>query len=174
MGNSNYGTWWYWLGLVLVMRWSCSSSATSRRSQVGRAWVAIREDEDAAEMMGVNTFKFKLWAFVIRCRHRRAVRRAVCRPGSVRHPHELQHIINSMLFLSAVVLGGQGNKLGVIFGAFVIVYLPNRLMGVHLFGVNLGDPVPVLRPGAGAADDLPAAGPVPGAPAAAGLRQAGT
>ena len=49
------------------------------------------------------------------------------------------NIINSMLFLSAVVLGGQGNKLGVIFGAFVIVYLPNRLMGVHLFGVNLGD-----------------------------------
>ena len=35
------------------------------RSRVGRAWVAIREDEDAAEVMGVNTFKFKLWAFVI-------------------------------------------------------------------------------------------------------------
>ena len=49
------------------------------------------------------------------------------------------NIINSMLFLSAVVLGGQGNKLGVIFGAFMIVYLPNRLLGVHLFGVNLGD-----------------------------------
>ena len=32
---------------------------------MGRAWVAIREDEDAAEMMGVNTFKFKPWAFVI-------------------------------------------------------------------------------------------------------------
>ena len=38
-----------------------------------------------------------------------------------------------------MVLGGQGNKLGVIFGAFMIVYLPNRLLGVHLFGVNLGD-----------------------------------
>ena len=35
------------------------------RSRVGRAWVAIREDEDAAEVMGVNTFRFKLWAFVI-------------------------------------------------------------------------------------------------------------
>jgi branched-chain amino acid transport system permease protein len=44
-----------------------------------------------------------------------------------------------MLFLCAVVLGGQGNKLGVIFGAFVIVYLPNRLLGVHFLGINLGD-----------------------------------
>ena len=44
-----------------------------------------------------------------------------------------------MLFLCAVVLGGQGNKLGVIFGAFVIVYLPNRLLGVEFLGINLGD-----------------------------------
>ena len=49
------------------------------------------------------------------------------------------NIINSMLFLSAVVLGGQGNKLGVIFGAFIIVYLPNRLLGVQFLGINLGD-----------------------------------
>jgi branched-chain amino acid transport system permease protein len=49
------------------------------------------------------------------------------------------NIINSMLFLAAVVLGGQGNKLGVIFGAFVIVYLPNRLLGVEVAGINLGD-----------------------------------
>ena len=42
------------------------------------------------------------------------------------------NIINSMLFLCAVVLGGQGNKLGVIFGAFIIVYLPNRLLGVRV------------------------------------------
>ena len=44
-----------------------------------------------------------------------------------------------MLFLCAVVLGGQGNKLGVIFGAFIIVYLPNRLLGVHFLGINMGD-----------------------------------
>ena len=44
-----------------------------------------------------------------------------------------------MLFLCAVVLGGQGNKLGVIFGAFIIVYLPNRLLGVQFLGINMGD-----------------------------------
>ncbi|MBJ7467038.1 MAG: branched-chain amino acid ABC transporter permease, partial [Mycolicibacterium sp.] len=49
------------------------------------------------------------------------------------------NIINSMLFLCAVVLGGQGNKLGVILGAFIIVYLPNRLLGVHFAGIDMGN-----------------------------------
>ena len=40
-------------------------SARLQRSRVGRAWAAIREDEDAAELMGVPTFKFKLLAFAI-------------------------------------------------------------------------------------------------------------
>jgi hypothetical protein len=37
------------------------------------------------------------------------------------------------------VLGGQGNKLGVILGAFIIVYLPNRVMGIQVAGQSLGD-----------------------------------
>ena len=137
MGNSNYGTWWYWLGLILVAI-VLLIVGNLERSRVGRAWVAIREDEDAAEVMGVNTFKFKLWAFVIGA--------GIGGLSGALYAGQVQfvaptnfNIINSMLFLSAVVLGGQGNKLGVIFGAFIIVYLPNRLLGVHLFGVNLGD-----------------------------------
>ncbi len=108
------------------------------RSRVGRAWVAIREDEDAAEVMGVNTFRFKLWAFVIGA--------AIGGLSGALYAGQVQYvapptfnIINSMLFLCAVVLGGQGNKLGVIFGAFLIVYLPNRLLGVEFLGINLGD-----------------------------------
>jgi len=137
MGNVNYGTWWYWLGLALVVV-VLLIVGNLERSRVGRAWVAIREDEDAAEVMGVNTFKFKLWAFVIGA--------GIGGLSGALYAGQVQfvaptnfNIINSMLFLAAVVLGGQGNKLGVIFGAFVIVYLPNRLLGVHLFGINLGD-----------------------------------
>ena len=117
-GQANYGTWWFWLGLALM--------------------VAIREDEDAAEVMGVNTFKFKLWAFVIGA--------GIGGLSGALYAGQVQYvapptfnIINSMLFLCAVVLGGQGNKLGVIIGAFIIVYLPNRLLGVHVLGINLGD-----------------------------------
>jgi branched-chain amino acid transport system permease protein len=136
-GHANYGTWWYWLGLVLIAA-ILLIVGNLERSRVGRAWVAIREDEDAAEVMGVNTFRFKLWAFVIGA--------AIGGLSGAIYAGQVQYvapptfnIINSMLFLCAVVLGGQGNKLGVIFGAFVIVYLPNRLLGVTLFGINMGD-----------------------------------
>jgi branched-chain amino acid transport system permease protein len=136
-GHSNYGTWWFWLGLVLVAM-VLLVVGNLERSRVGRAWVAIREDEDAAEVMGVPTFKFKLWAFMIGA--------GVGGLSGALYAGQVQfvaptnfNIINSMLFLCAVVLGGQGNKLGVIFGAFLIVYLPNRLLGVHFLGINLGD-----------------------------------
>jgi branched-chain amino acid transport system permease protein len=136
-GAANYGTWWFWLGLILIVA-LLILVGNLERSRVGRAWVAIREDEDAAEIMGVNTFRFKLWAFVIGA--------AIGGLSGALYAGQVQYvapptfnIINSMLFLSAVVLGGQGNKLGVIFGAFVIVYLPNRLLGVEFMGINLGD-----------------------------------
>ncbi|MBB3606833.1 branched-chain amino acid transport system permease protein [Mycolicibacterium sp. BK556] len=136
-GHANYGTWWFWLGLILMIG-ILLLVGNLERSRAGRAWVAIREDEDAAEVMGVNTFRFKLWAFVIGA--------AIGGLSGALYAGQVQYvapptfnIINSMLFLCAVVLGGQGNKLGVIFGAFVIVYLPNRLLGVHVLGINLGD-----------------------------------
>ena len=136
-GRVNDGTWWFWLGLVLVAI-VLVIVGNLERSRVGRAWVAIREDEDAAEAMGVNTFKFKLWAFVIGA--------GIGGLSGALYAGQVQfvaptnfNIINSMLFLCAVVLGGQGNKLGVVAGAFIIVYLPNRLLGVEFLGINLGD-----------------------------------
>jgi branched-chain amino acid transport system permease protein len=135
-GDANYGTWWFWVGLILVVA-ILLLVGNLERSRVGRAWVAIREDEDAAEVMGVNTFKFKLWAFVIGA--------AIGGLSGALYAGQVQsvgpqnfNIINSMLFLCAVVLGGSGNKLGVVFGAFLIVYLPNRLLGVVIWGVDMG------------------------------------
>ncbi|MGV0850051.1 branched-chain amino acid ABC transporter permease [Mycolicibacterium phlei] len=136
-GLANYGTWWFWLGLVLIIA-ILVLVGNLERSRVGRAWIAIREDEDAAEVMGVNTFKFKLWAFTIGA--------AIGGLSGALYAGQVQfvapptfNIINSMLFLCAVVLGGQGNKLGVVVGAFIIVYLPNRLLGVEFLGINMGD-----------------------------------
>jgi branched-chain amino acid transport system permease protein len=136
-GNANYGTWWFWVGIALIIV-ILLFVGNLERSRVGRAWIAVREDEDAAEVMGVNTFKFKMWAFVIGA--------AIGGLSGALYAGQVQfvapptfNIINSMLFLCAVVLGGQGNKLGVVVGAFVIVYLPNRLLGVEFLGINLGD-----------------------------------
>ncbi|MFF3570305.1 branched-chain amino acid ABC transporter permease [Nocardia jiangxiensis] len=137
LDRANSGVWWFWIGMLLVVV-VLILVGNLERSRVGRAWVAIREDEDAAEIMGVPTFKFKLWAFTIGA--------AVGGLSGALYAGQVQfinptgfNVINSMLFLCAVVLGGQGNKLGVIVGAFLIVYLPNRFMSVNVAGQSLGD-----------------------------------
>jgi branched-chain amino acid transport system permease protein len=65
-GESLFGTatQWYWLTVTVVIA-VLLLVGNLERSRVGRAWVAIREDEDVAEIMGVATYKFKIWAFVI-------------------------------------------------------------------------------------------------------------
>ncbi|MBD8058242.1 branched-chain amino acid ABC transporter permease [Cellulomonas sp. JH27-2] len=137
----NSGTWWFWLSIVLIII-VLLIVGNLERSRVGRAWVAIREDEDAAEIMGVPTFKFKLWAFLIGA--------SIGGLSGALYAGQVQfvvpttfNVINSMLFLCAVVLGGQGNKLGVILGAFIIVYLPNFFLGrTELFGIPInGDDI---------------------------------
>ncbi|QIS11085.1 branched-chain amino acid ABC transporter permease [Nocardia arthritidis] len=133
--KANSGIWWYWVGMALVIV-ALLIVGNLERSRVGRAWVAIREDEDAAEIMGVPTFKFKLWAFMIGA--------AIGGLSGALYAGQVQfinptgfNVINSMLFLCAVVIGGQGNKLGVIVGAFIIVYLPNRLLSVQAVGQSV-------------------------------------
>ncbi|MBV8979737.1 MAG: branched-chain amino acid ABC transporter permease [Acidimicrobiia bacterium] len=99
-----------------------------KHSRVGRAWMAIREDEDAAELMGVPTFKFKLWAF--------AIGASIGGAGGVMFASKVIAItpsnfpfILSVLILAAVVMGGSGNIAGVILGAFLVAWLPERFRG---------------------------------------------
>ncbi len=118
---------YYWLLLVIII-FVTLLVRNLRRSRVGRAWTAIREDEDAAELMGVPTFKYKLWAF--------AIGAGIGGSGGVLYASKVISItpdnflfILSILFLSAVVLGGSGNMPGVILGAVVVAYLPERFRG---------------------------------------------
>jgi branched-chain amino acid transport system permease protein len=111
------------------------------RSRVGRAWTAIREDEDVAELMGVPTYRFRLWAF--------AFGAALGGSGGVFFATQANHIdptifsyTVSILVLAAVVLGGSGNLAGVILGAFMVAWLPERFRGfatyrILIFGVAL-------------------------------------
>ncbi|MBK7723368.1 MAG: branched-chain amino acid ABC transporter permease [Austwickia sp.] len=115
---------YYWFALtivliVLFLDW------LMQNSRVGRAWEATREDEDAAELMGVPTFKFKLLAF--------ACGAAIgglsgalfaARQGFV-NPDNFT-ILYSVLFVAMVVVGGQGNRWGVVLAAVLLTWLPER------------------------------------------------
>jgi branched-chain amino acid transport system permease protein len=98
------------------------------KSRVGRSWAAIREDEDAAELMGVPTFKFKIVAFVIGAAIGGSAGVVFAGQTTSITPVNFPFIL-SALILCAVVLGGSGNLLGVILGAFVIAWLPERFRG---------------------------------------------
>jgi branched-chain amino acid transport system permease protein len=110
-------------------------------SRVGRAWSAVREDEDAAELMGVDTFKFKLWAFAIGAGIGGLA--GVLYAGKVGfiNPDNFQLQL-SILFLAAVVLGGTGNMYGAIVGGFLVAWMPERFRNFQdkrffVFGVAL-------------------------------------
>ena len=89
-------------------------------SRLGRAWMAIREDEKVAEAMGINTVNTKLLAFVvgaILASFSGAI--LVAKVGSV-FPNSFM-ILVSIIILVVVIVGGMGNILGVIVGSFVLI-----------------------------------------------------
>lgn len=132
-GIGNYRPY-YWLGLIVIIA-IVFLIRNLIRSRVGRAWVAIREDEDAAELMGVQTFRFKLWAFAIGA----AVGGLAGSlwAGSATFVNASTFSLeNSILVLAAVLLGGAGNMGGAILGGFLVVYVPNWLRSVgDVFGL---------------------------------------
>ena len=137
--NSN-GIPWYWLTLVIIII-VLLLVGNMERSRVGRASIAIREDEDAAEIMGVPTFKYKVWAF--------AIGAAVGGLSGALFAGQVGFVNNqkfdvqtSILFLAAVVLGGTGNKVGALLGGAIVAYIPLRFTAIAdykylIFGVAL-------------------------------------
>ncbi|MDQ0691972.1 branched-chain amino acid ABC transporter permease [Arthrobacter sp. W4I7] len=137
--NSN-GVPWYWLTLTIIIIITLLVG-NLERSRVGRAWIAIREDEDAAEIMGVPTFKYKVWAF--------AIGAAVGGLSGALFAGQVGFVNNqkfdvttSILFLAAVVLGGAGNKVGAILGGALVSYIPLRFTAIAeykylIFGIAL-------------------------------------
>jgi branched-chain amino acid transport system permease protein len=115
---------YYWLALVVIAA-VVVADILIKDSRVGRAWEATREDEDAAELMGVPTFKFKLLAFAMGAfigglsGALFAGKQGFISPGGF-------PLLLSILFIAAVVVGGQGNRWGVMLGAVVVAYFPER------------------------------------------------
>ncbi|GHF63074.1 branched-chain amino acid ABC transporter permease [Streptomyces thermodiastaticus] len=125
--------------VVLVFR-------RSGNSRIGRAWVAIREDETAALAMGINGFRVKLIAFAV----------GACLAGlaGTVQAHVTYTVTpeqylfagaippNSAFLLAAVVLGGMGTIAGPLIGAALLFLIPNKLQflgdyQLFAFGVAL-------------------------------------
>jgi len=142
-----WGTWsplnlipWYYLALALCMLcWYVS--ITMQWSKLGRAWMAIREDETAASAMGIHCVNAKLWAYGIGA--------SLGGMAGVYHGARIGSIFPSsfMFYISIsvlcmVIIGGMGNVYGAIVGAFVIEglnfwLLPSLTTWGNAVGLNI-------------------------------------
>ncbi|MCZ9881343.1 branched-chain amino acid ABC transporter permease [Arthrobacter sp. B2a2-09] len=143
------GTPWYWLTLTIIIV-VLLAAGNLERSRVGRAWIAIREDEDAAEIMGVPTFKYKVWAFAIGASV--GGLSGALFAGQVGFVNNQKFdIATSILFVAAVVMGGTGNKVGAVLGGSLVAYIPLRFTAIAefkylIFGAALVI-IMIFRPG---------------------------
>ena len=101
-------------------------------SRIGRAWEAIREDETAAELMGVNTFRLKLLAYAMGAVFAGAAGAFFAARMRFVSPESFTFIESAMV-LSMVVLGGMASIPGIILGAAVLIVLPELFREFELY-----------------------------------------
>ncbi len=130
----------YWITAVVVIAAVLFSSRLGR-GRIGRAWRFVREDEDAAEAMGIHTYRVKFAAYIAG-----AVFGGIAGVLFAAHQTAISppsfNFLWSALILMAVVLGGMASTPGVVVGALVISLLPELLRGAEnwrylIFGLLL-------------------------------------
>ncbi|MEV8371950.1 branched-chain amino acid ABC transporter permease [Kribbella sp. NPDC056861] len=116
----------YYFLLLLLIGFVILVFARLNDSRIGRGWVAIREDEKAAEAMGVNVFGLKLLAFAIGA-FLAGLAGTIKAHQDVAISPDQYIFLESAFLLAAIVLGGMGTIAGVLLGATILKLLPEKL-----------------------------------------------
>jgi branched-chain amino acid transport system permease protein len=156
----------YYYLLLVVMLAVIFVCLRLQNSRIGRAWEAIREDEVAARAMGIDTTRLKLLAFAMGATFGGVAGGMFSAIQGFVSPESFV-LVESIMVVSMVVLGGMGNVWGVVLGALLLSFVPEFLRFTvepaqrELFGRTLIEPevirmlifgfalvlVMVLRPG---------------------------
>src|SRR5256712_7195472 len=116
-----------------------------QNSRIGRAWEAIREDEIAARAMGINTRNLKVLAFAMGASFGGVAGGMFSAIQQFISPESFV-LVESVMVLSMIVLGGMGNIWGVILGAVLLSFVPEILRYTvepaqrWIFGRSIIDP----------------------------------
>lgn len=115
------------------------------RSRVGRAFIAIRDHDIAAEIIGINIFRYKLLAFAISSFYAGVTGVLYTYYFGIANYEQFQ-IVVSIDYLAMIIIGGLGSVLGSIFGAIFITLLPILIRyGMEAFGGMFFEPQRVLN-----------------------------
>ena len=142
-------TYIYFLMIALVL-FTIFVVARLQNSRIGRAWIALREDEVACQAMGIDKTKTKLTAFAMGATWAGMAGVVFAAKTTFINPASFT-IWESIIILCVVVLGGMGSVIGVIFGALILILLPEYLRAFSeyrmlIFGAVLAVMM-VFRPG---------------------------
>jgi branched-chain amino acid transport system permease protein len=135
----------YWTALVLLL-FTVFCSVRLRDSRLGRAWIAIREDETAAAAMGVPLMRTKTWAYAAGAFFGGIAGAYYASFKGAVFPDDFFFNI-SIFILCMVILGGMGNIWGVILGGGFLAYLNQEGLGNigaeinETFGTNIDVPL---------------------------------
>jgi len=124
---SNGINFFYWTALVLLL-FTVFCSVRLRDSRLGRAWIAIREDETAAAAMGVPLMRTKTWAYAAGAFFGGIAGAYYASFKSGTFPDDFFFNI-SVFILCMVILGGMGNVWGVLVGGGFLAYLNQEGLG---------------------------------------------
>jgi branched-chain amino acid transport system permease protein len=125
--NFNYDPTAYYVLVVVMIIIAVILVTNLHRSRLGRAWMAIREDEVAAAAMGINTVTTKLLAFAIGASFSGFAGAYYGASFGLVSPDSFLFVV-SITVLVMVVLGGMGNITGVIVGAIAIYFVLNNVL----------------------------------------------
>jgi branched-chain amino acid transport system permease protein len=117
----------FWTAIALLV-FTVFCSVRLRDSRLGRAWIAIREDETAAAAMGVPLMRTKTWAYATGAFFGGIAGAYYASFKSATFPDDFFFNI-SVFILCMVIFGGMGNVWGVIVGAFFLTYLDREGIG---------------------------------------------
>jgi branched-chain amino acid transport system permease protein len=116
----------YYYLLIVVAAVVILINIRLQNSRVGRAWEAIREDEVAARAMGINTTHLKLLAFAMGATFGGVAGGMFSAIQTFISPESFV-LVESIMVVAMVVLGGMGNIWGVILGALLLSFVPEIL-----------------------------------------------
>jgi branched-chain amino acid transport system permease protein len=121
--NNPQTLYYLWVAGCLVVAFI---SQRVKDSRLGRAWMALREDEDVAEAMGIELVRTKLLAFATGAAFAGLSGAIFASKLASIYPHSF-HLLISINVLCLIIVGGMGNVPGVIVGALALVGLPEIL-----------------------------------------------
>jgi branched-chain amino acid transport system permease protein len=141
--------------LIVTMMVICAYAARNLiRSKVGRAFVAINDNDLAAEVMGINLYYYKLLAFFISCVYAGLGGSLWAHYYMLVHPEQFT-LMHAIWYVGMVIIGGMGSIPGVFFGVLFVRLIDE----IVLFSApTLSSVFPWLGPGPGAALGLSAFG----------------